>query len=63
MAETNKNMKSSIPARKWHDLSEEMLSDPEAYYAVAKERAEKTAQKTIRERGGLHIFGRGHRTA
>jgi hypothetical protein len=63
MAETKKNMNSFIPARKWRDLSEEMLKDPDAYYAEARERAEKTAQKTLRERGGMNIFGRGHRTA
>jgi cytochrome c553 len=58
-----RSSKSSIPAAKWRDLSEEMLKDPEAYYSRAKERAEVTAQKTIRERRGTHLFGRSHRIA
>jgi cytochrome c553 len=63
MPESKKTKKSSIPAPKWRDLSEEMLRDPEAYYAQAKERAAETAQKTIRERHGSHLFGRSHRVA
>lgn len=62
MQEKNKK-KSSVPATKWRDLSEEMLKDPETYYTKARERAAATAQRNVNERRGFHFFGKNHRVA
>jgi len=59
----NSKKKSSVPATKWRDLSEEMLKDPESYYTKARERAAVTAERNVSQRRGFHFFGKNHRLA
>lgn len=39
---------SYVPAKKWHDLAEEVLENPDAYYEAAQAQLEKKIEKNRR---------------
>ena len=63
MAKTSNSKNRVVRAKKWRNVADEMLKDPEAYYKEADERAQALASKTVKRSGGFRIGHRGHKVA
>lgn len=49
---------SYIPARKWHDLAEEVLANPDAYYEAAQAQLEEKIENHNRGRWITAFLGK-----
>lgn len=52
-----------VKAKKWRNVADEMLQDPEAYYREADERATALASKTVRRTPHFRMGSRNHKIA